>query len=224
LRPLGEFRFGTKIGRKFCKEQDFEKIPIYLGECPRIDSALQEQTGSSPLNRSTGNFRISRGQDHVAGDRLKETLSGNNFARRDGTTAFLARKQYRIHATFRKRDRNCAMYMQIDLDRRTLAHRMRRREDKRIGPILAMLYDPSTGGTTTEVNLGAFGFLEHPRKVLSIAESNRRSIPRKAAETGQRSIGVLLKKPQIRSHVDGCGFTQKRKDEKRIRHGTLKKS
>jgi hypothetical protein len=116
------------------------------------------------------------------------------------------------------------MYMQIDLARRTLAHMMRRREDKRIGPILAMLYDPSTSGTTTEINLGAFGFLEHPRKVLSIAESNRRSIPRKAAKTGQRGIGVLLKKPQVRSHVDGCGFAQKRKDEKRIRHGTLKKS
>jgi hypothetical protein len=116
------------------------------------------------------------------------------------------------------------MYMQIDLARRTLAHMMRRREDKRIGPILAMLYDPSTGGATTEVNLSAFGFLEHPRKVLPIPESNRRSIPRKAAKTGQRGIGVLLKKPQVSSHVDGCGFAQKRKDEKRIGHGTLKKS
>jgi hypothetical protein len=106
LRPLGEFGFGVKIGRKLCKKQGFEKIPIYLGKYPRIDGALQKQTGSSPLNRSTGNFRISRGQNHVAGDRLKKTLSGDNFARCDGTTAFLARKQYRIHATFRKGDRN----------------------------------------------------------------------------------------------------------------------
>jgi len=116
------------------------------------------------------------------------------------------------------------MYMQIDLTRRTIAHRMRRWKDKRIGPILAMLYDASTGGATTEVNLSAFGFLEHPGKVLSIAESNRRTIPRKVTKTGQRGIGMLQKKPKVRSHVDGCGFTQKRKDEKRIRHEALKKS
>ncbi|SVB44714.1 uncharacterized protein METZ01_LOCUS197568 [marine metagenome] len=224
MRPLGEFGFGAKIGRKFCKEQGFEKIPIYLGKCPHIDGPLQEQTGSSPFYRRAGYFGISRGQDHVSGDRLKKTLSGNNFARRERTTAFLARKQCRIHATFREGDRNCTMYIQIDLARRTLAHRMRRGEDKRIGPILAMLYDPPTGRTATEVNLGAFGFLEHPRKVLPVAKSDKRTIPVKAAETGQRGIGILLKKPQVRRHVDGCRFAQKRKDEKRIRHGTLKKS
>jgi hypothetical protein len=115
------------------------------------------------------------------------------------------------------------MYMQIDFASRTLAHIMRRRENKRIGPILAMPYDTSTSGTTTEISLGAFSFLEHPRKVLSIAESDRWAIPSKATKTRERSIGVLLEKPQVSRHVNDCGFTKKRKDEKRIRHEVLKK-
>tara|TARA_Y100000588_G_scaffold378943_1_gene460279 strand:- start:260 stop:610 length:351 start_codon:yes stop_codon:yes gene_type:complete len=116
------------------------------------------------------------------------------------------------------------MYMQIDLARRTIAHRMRGRKDKRIGPILTMLYNTPASGTTTEVHLGAFGFLEHPGKILPIAESNRRTIPRKVTETRHRSIGMLLKKPKVRRHVDRCRFTQKRKDEKRILHKGFKKS
>jgi hypothetical protein len=115
------------------------------------------------------------------------------------------------------------MYMQIDLARRILAHRMRRREDKRIGPILAMLHNTTTSGAATEVNLSAFGFFEHPGKVLSIAESDRWTIPFKMAKAGLRSIGEILKKPEVGGHVDGSRFSQKGKNEKRIRHDGLKK-